>query len=77
MKDLCTKTAFSFDDEIYKQIDGVLMGLPLRPVLANEILTEFEKIVVDNLINNDLIKFYITYVDELSFILDMCMTPWS
>ena len=77
MKDLCTKTAFSFDGEIYKQIDGVLMGLPLRPVLANEILTEFEKIVVDNLINNDLIKFYITYVDELSFILDMCMTPWS
>ena len=63
--------------EIYKQIDGVLMGLPLRPVLANVILTEFEKLVVDNLINNDLIKFYITYVDELSFILDMCMTPWS
>ena len=77
MKDLCTKTAFSFDDEIYEQIDGVLMGLPLRPVLAIEILTEFEKLVVDNLINNDLIKFYITYVDELSFILDMCMTPWS
>ena len=77
MKDLCTKTAFSFDGEIYKQIDGVLMGLPLRPVLAIEILTEFEKLVVDNLINNDLIKFYITYVDELSFILDMCMTPWS
>ena len=77
MKDLCTKTAFSFDGEIYKQIDGVLMGLPLRPVLANKILTEFEKLVVDNLINNDLIKFYITYMDELSFILDMCMTPWS
>ena len=77
MKDLCTKTAFSFDGEIYKQIDGVLMVLPLRPVLANEILTEFEKLIVDNLINNDLIKFYIRYVDELTFILDMCMTPWS
>ena len=77
MKDLCTKTAFSFDGEIYKQIDGVLMVLPLRPVLAYEILTEFEKLIVDNLINNDLIKFYIRYVDELTFILDMCMTPWS
>ena len=63
--------------EIYKQIDGVLMGLPLRPVLANVILTEFEKLIVDNLINNGLIKLCIRYADELSFILDMCMTPWS
>ena len=39
-KDTCKKTAFVFDNEIYKQIDGVSMGSPLAPVLANIIMTE-------------------------------------
>ena len=26
---------FSFNNEMYRQIDGVAMGLPLRPILAN------------------------------------------
>ena len=42
----CTKTAFSDDNAIYQQCDGVSMGSSLAPVLANIILTEFEKIVV-------------------------------
>ena len=41
--DSCTKTAFSFDHQIYEQTDGVSMGSRLAPVLANIILTEFEK----------------------------------
>ena len=41
IKGSCTKTAFSFDGRIYKQIDGVFMGLSLGPVLANVTLTEF------------------------------------
>ena len=40
IKDTCKKTAFVFDNEIYKQIDGVNMGSPLAPVLANIIMTE-------------------------------------
>ena len=59
----CTKTAFSFDGKIYKQIDGVSMGSSLGPVLANVIMTEFERLVVDKLIKDGLIKFYIRYVD--------------
>ena len=31
LKDACSKTAFTFNDKIYKQIDGVLMGYPLGP----------------------------------------------
>ena len=39
-------SAISFDNILYEQCDGVLMGLFLEPVLANIILTEFENAVV-------------------------------
>ena len=38
--DSCTKTTFSFNSKIYKQIDGVSMGSSLGPVLANIIMTD-------------------------------------
>ena len=50
IKDSWTKTAYSFDGKIYKQIDGVSMGSLLGLVLANVIMTEFERLVVDKLI---------------------------
>ena len=56
-----TKTIFSFDGKIYKQIDGVSMSSSLGPVLANVIMTEFERLVVDKLIKDGLIKFYIQH----------------
>ena len=40
------------------------MGACLSPVLANIIMTEFEKVVVDGLIQQGLIKFYARYVDD-------------
>ena len=52
IKDSYTKTAFSFDGKIYKQIDGVSTGSSLGPVLANVIMTEFERLVVDKLIKD-------------------------
>ena len=64
IKDSCTKTAFPFDGRIYKQIYGVSMGSSLGPVLANVIMTEFERLVVDKLIKDGLIKFCIRYVDD-------------
>ena len=64
IKDSCSKTAFVFNGKIYKQIDGVSMGSSLGTVLANAIMTEFEKIVVDKLIKDGIIKFYIRYVDD-------------
>ena len=63
IKDSCTKT-FLFDGKIYKQIDGVSMGSSLGPVLANVIMTEFERLLVGKLIKGGLIKFYIRYVDD-------------
>ena len=48
--DTCSKTAFSYNNTIYEQIDGVSMGACLGPVFANNIMTELEKAVVDDLI---------------------------
>ena len=62
--DACKKTAFSFNNVIYEQIDGVSMGSSLGPTLANVIMTELEKAVVDQLIESGMIKFYIRYVDD-------------
>ena len=62
--DTCSKTAFSCNNVLYEQIDGVSMGACLGPVLANIIMTELEKVVVDKMIDNGLIKFYARYVDD-------------
>ena len=56
--DSCTKTAFSFDNVLYEQCDGVSMGSSLGPVLANIILTEFENVIVKPLIETSVRKFY-------------------
>ena len=62
--DACQKTTFSFLAKLYEQVDGVSMGSSLGPVLANIIMTELEKVVVKNLIDDGIIKFYIRYVDD-------------
>jgi hypothetical protein len=62
--DCCNKTAFYFDEQIYVQKDGISMGSSLGPVLANIILTEFERLIVSELIADGTIKFYKRYVDD-------------
>ena len=38
---ICTKSVhFTFDGNIYARNDGVAMGSPLRPVLANIFMVE-------------------------------------
>ena len=64
IRDTCTKTAFSCNNQLYEQIDGVSMGGSLGPVLANIIMTEFEQTIVKQLINRGLITFYCRYVDD-------------
>ena len=66
--DSCTKTAFSYDNVIYKQCDGVSMGSSFTPVLANIILTELENVVVTPLMKNGILKFYCRYVDDTSVV---------
>ena len=56
-----TSVKFSFNNKIYKQIDGVAMGSPLGPALANIFVGyQKEKLFIDN--NQPLI--YFRYVDD-------------
>ena len=64
LQDSYTKTAFSFDNVLYEQCDGVSMGSSLGQVLANIILTEFENVIVKPLIETSVLKFYCRYVDD-------------
>ena len=61
--DPCTKTFCSLNGSHYKQIDGITMGSPLGPTLAN-IMTALEEDIVKNLIEANIIKFYVRYVDD-------------
>ena len=62
--DTCTKTDFTFNNVLYEQVNGVSMGSSLGPVLANVLMTEFEKEVVQELVSNGTLPFYIRYVDD-------------
>ena len=62
--DSCRKTIFSFNNKLYKQVDGVSMGSSLGPVLANIIMTELESKIIKPLIDRGIVKFYCRYVDD-------------
>ena len=48
------------------------MGSALGPVLANIILSEFEKLIVSDLIKSGVIRFYRRYVDDTLVLIK----PW-
>ena len=52
-----SKSHFLFEGEIYDQIDGVAMGSPLAPVLANIFMGHYEKIWIENYKDNK-VEFY-------------------
>ena len=61
--ELCTKRMhFSFNNDIYKQTNGVAMGSPLGPVLANIFMVELEDSLVPRL--SDKMKLWYRYVDD-------------
>ena len=62
--DTCQKTAFTINNIIHERKDGLSMGALLGPVLANIIMTECEKVIVDNLVKEGTRKFYVCYVDD-------------
>ena len=48
LKTATSQSPFIFDFFLYKQIDGVALGFPLRPTLANIFLFHSEKEWLDN-----------------------------
>ena len=62
---MCTsKTNFLFDGVVYDQIDGIAMGSPLAPTLANLFLDHYEGIWL-NEYEGDAPLFYRRYVDDI------------
>ena len=49
---------FTFNNKLYTQIDEVIMGSSLGPVLANIIMTELENVIIKPLVNTGTIPFY-------------------
>ena len=60
---ICTKEMhFSFNGRMYQQIDGVAMGSPLGPVIANIFMSELEQTLVPTL--SDDVSLWTRYVDD-------------
>ena len=69
MLELATKGIFIYKDKFYQQIDGVTMGSPLGPTLANFFLAEIEtRLLETNL--NFFPKVYYQYVDDIFAVFD-------
>ena len=58
-----------------EQKDGVSMGASLGPVLVNIIMKECEKILVDDLVKEGTIKFYVHNVDD-TLLLGVCLIAY-
>ena len=61
---LATKGIFLYKDKLYQQIDGVLMGSPLGPTIANFFLAETETRLLQQQLNSAP-KVYFRYVDDI------------
>ena len=60
---LCTKEMhFQYDGKIYRQVNGVAMGSPLGPVLANIFMVELEKSLVPTM--QEKVALWFRYVDD-------------
>ena len=54
---------------MYEQIDRVSVGGSLGPVLANIIMTECKKVIVDKLAQEKVIMYFTRYVDDTFLII--------
>ena len=64
-----TQSHFLFNDFIYDQMDGVTMGSPLAPILANLFMGHHEKSWLENY-KDSKILIYRRYVDDIFCLFD-------
>ena len=60
-----TQTCFLFNECYYQQIDGVAMGSPLGPRLANMFMSEHEEIWLNNCPTTFKPVYYRRYIDDI------------
>ena len=62
LRTICTKNVhFSFNNDISINIDGVAMGSPLGPVMANIFMVELKSVLVPKL--NDHVRKWRRFVE--------------
>ena len=59
------ETFFMFNNKYYKQVDGVAVGSPLGPALANIYMCSFESKWLQDCSNDFKPVFYRCYIDEI------------
>ena len=67
---LTTQGLFIYKDKLYKQIDGITMGCPLGPTLANFFLGCIEQKLFENK-SDFLPSVYLHYIDNIYCVFDM------
>ena len=75
---MCSQGLFMYNDEWYEQVDGVAMGSPLAPSLANMFLAHLECKVLMNKRSTPFYypKLYLRYVDD-TFCLFECKEHYT
>ncbi|CAH8606449.1 unnamed protein product [Schistosoma rodhaini] len=65
----CTfNVQFSFNNEIYRQRDGIAMGSPLGPILADCFMAKLENNQLSSMINR--FQLYVRYIDDTFVVCD-------
>ena len=64
MLNVCSESIFLYRDQVYKQHDGVAMGSPLAPLLAEWFVSRFENKILQSDISCKP-TFYKRYVDDV------------
>ncbi|XP_053686358.1 uncharacterized protein LOC128735904 [Sabethes cyaneus] len=65
MKTVLDASFFKYNNKFFSQVQGVPMGSPLSPVVANIIMEKLEKATLTTLNENNIpIEFYRRYVDD-------------
>ena len=65
IKHCCTKIVFSFSNVIYSLRDGNSARYSLGDILANVVMKELEKKILQPLIELGKLKFYMRYVNDI------------
>ena len=71
-----SQTNFIFNGKFYNQIDGVAMGSPLAPVLANNFMGFYESKWLNDY-NHNKPKFYLRYVNDILAAFDKEQDSWN
>ena len=69
MLQTCSESIFLYKDNVYKQHDGLSMGSPLAPLMANWFVAKIENQIFERSISCKP-KFYRRYVDDIFAVFD-------